>query len=195
VPKFRFFGFVPVFCAVLIGLFFTALLVPNPLADRVLSRELSRFAGHPAHLQGVRIRSFFRGVEISIKKMDLGTTSPAQASFLDRFFKDFSRTGRMVLEDSRWVLMPKRGGLSVRLLSGRIGEAFVRGGLYFKDGKTQKFLARISVRADSVESFSRLVDKRFPKSRDGSRTAKISSSGGRWVLWGLSGPVLEARWQ
>lgn len=194
-PKHRSLRLVPVFCAGLAGIFLTTLLVPNPLTDRVLSRELSRLVGQPIHLQGVRIRFIFLGAEISIKRTVFETTFLAQASFLDQFFKDLSQTGELALEDSHWMLMPKRGGWSVKLLNSRIGEAFIRGGLYIKGGKAQKFLVRINVRADSTESFSRLVDKRFPKSRDGSRTAKITSSGGRWVLWGLSGPVLEARWQ
>jgi hypothetical protein len=195
VHKRRFFGIVSVvFFASVLAL--TAILVPNPLIDGFLSRQWSRYTGYPVKLNGACIRPFIYGADLSIKKIAVGDdASQFDNSYLKRLIEEVGQTGSPVLLDSRWVLYPRRGGLSVKLLKGRIGAAPLQGGLFLKGGVIQKFLLRFQIRADSSEPFSRLIDRRFPKSYDGYRVAKLSSSGGQWVLWGASGRVLEARWK
>lgn len=172
------------------------LLIPNALTDRLVSYQISRIAQRPVALDGVRMQSAsLEALIIFVKRADLGNVPREKAANLEQFFKDVKFGERFILEESRWMLMPRRGGLSVRLLAGRIGDASVQGGLFLKDGRTEKLLTRIRVPAGSLQPFSRLIDSRFPQSRDGHRVAKLSSSGGRWVLWGSRGPVLEARWQ
>ncbi len=171
------------------------ILFPNPLVDRGLSIQCARMAGHPIQIQGIHTKFFLFGAEFSIKKITLGKMSKTQLFSLNQIFKNFNGTERLELQDSRWVWLPKRGGWSVRLLDGRIGEAALRAGFSLKNGKIQKIFLRLCVPENSLEPFSKLVDRRFPKFGDGTRVAKISSSGGRWVLYGASGRMLEASWQ
>ncbi len=193
-PKLRVFGFASAACVAFTGLFFVLVSMPNPLLDRLTSR-VGGLLGYPLECRGVKIRFFAFGAEFSAREIDLSSAPRSLSLSLKRVLKDPDLSSYLLLKNSRWVIIPKDGGFRARLLSGQAGDAFLQAGFFWKDGKIKKFLGRVRVPADSLGPFSRLLDKRFPKYLDGTRVAKVSFSGGRWIVYGASGRMLEARWQ
>lgn len=181
--------------AVTTGCFFTLVFISNPVTDRILSFYLGDSAGSPIGLEGVRIRFFDAGALFSIKKVDMSAWVRTRGESWDQIFRELGQENRLIVKDSKWVVIPRNGGWNIRLLRGAVGGAGISGGFFLKDGEILKLVAHVRIPEKILHSFSQLAAGRFPREKDGGYVVKVSFNSGRWVLWGAAGPVLEAKWR